>query len=522
MSTKTLRGLIGIGAAFAAMVVGHGTARAQQSSAAPAQQSGNITPKKFNVLFLISDDLRTETGNYGGLALTPNIDKLAKSSLQFDRAYCNYPLCNPSRSSLLTGRYPTSTGVVGNATAFRNLHPDWVSLPQFFKENGYASLRSGKVFHGGIDDPKAWTEGGDVPGQRVAGDEDAGIDLSSAGAKPSNTYVPRTLTPEVIAAHRPGPDDNRTMTQARRSDRWLVLDGDGEGSAENRVADRAIDYIKRYHDKQFFIACGFSKPHSPPTAPAKYYDLYDLEKIPLPPDYSPKIIAPLDFGFPLGSIRPRNADLFIGRDSTPQTAKEMIRAYLASVSWVDWNVGRVLEELDRQNLRDNTIILFWGDHGYQLGEKGKWSKAGSVWEQGARVPFTIYVPNGPSNRKTTRKLVQMVDVYPTLVELCGFPKQPELEGRSMLPVLNDSNAPAWNFPAYTIWCEDGRTVTANSVRNDKYRYAEFTAGGGGAMLLDEEADPHEMKNVVNDPKYADVKKEMHELLKAYPGKPLNP
>jgi arylsulfatase A-like enzyme len=116
----------------------------------------------------------------------------------------------------------------------------------------------------------------------------------------------------------------------------------------------------------------------------------------------------------------------------------------------------------------------------------------------------------------------MVDVYPTLVELCGFPKQPELEGRSMLPVLNNPSAPDWNFPAYTIWSEDGRTVTANAVRNDKYRYAEFTAGGGGAMLLDEEADPHEMKNVANDPKYADVKKEMHELLKAYPGKPLNP
>jgi arylsulfatase A-like enzyme len=473
--------------------------------------AAQTTRPRYNVLFIMSDDLRAETSTFGGLAKTPNIDRLAKSSVQFDKAYCQFPLCNPSRSSLLTGRYPGETGVIGNGVTWRSKHPDWVSLPQLFKENGYASLRTGKIFHGGMDDPKAWTEGGDAPGTRNVEAQSLRpiYALQMPGAAPATAPSAddaALLSPE----HRRRPNEAQ-MTQGQRSDRWLVLDGDGEGSAENNVAARAIAYLQKYKDEPFFIGCGFSKPHSPLEAPLKYYKLYDLDKIPLPPDYAVRPTVPE--GFPAGSIRPRNADLFIGRDSDPQSAKEMIRAYLASTSWMDWNVGRVLDELDRLGLRDKTIVIFWGDHGYQLGEKGKWSKAGSLWEQGARVPLTMYVPGFDGNGKACTRVIEALDLYPTLMELCGLPKPPqELDGVSLVPLLKDPSA-AHDRPAFTVWSQDGRTLTGVSVRTDKYRYAEFTSGG--AMLLDEAADPHEMKNVVDDPRYADVKASHAALVKQY-------
>lgn len=188
---------------------------------------------------------------------------------------------------------------------------------------------------------------------------------------------------------------------------------------------------------------------------------------------------------------------------------------------MDWNVGRVLTELDKLGLRDNTIIIFWGDHGYQLGEKGKWSKAGSVWEQGARVPFTLYIPNAAGNGQVCKRVVEMVDLYPTLVELCNLPKPPGLEGRSIVPLINNPSAP-WDYPAYTEW--DEPALKSRAVRNENWRYAEFvTPNGGGAMLLDENEDPHEMKNLVDDPKYADIKQKMAALLKNFPGeKPTAP
>src|SRR6185369_3652041 len=177
-------------------------------------------------------------------------------------------------------------------------------------------------------------------------------------------------------------------------------------------------------------------------------------------------------------------------------------------------VGRVLAELDSLGLREKTIIVFWGDHGYQLGEKGKWSKAGSVWEQGSRVPFTICVPKATANGKVSPRIVEVMDLYPTLTELCGLPAQKDLEGHSLVPLLNDPGA-AWDHPAFTVWSEDGRTLTAIAVRTPKWRYAEFTAGGGGAMLLDEEADPHEMTNIADDPKYATTRAELSALVKNY-------
>lgn len=433
-----------------------------------------------NVLFLMSDDLRTELGCYGVEGIkTPNIDALAAAGVKFERAYVQYPLCNPSRSSMLNGRYPTTTGVLDNNTWFGAEHPDFVSLPRLFKNNGYASLRSGKIFHGGIDDFDAWTEGGE--------------ERNFSGGT-SNRQPP--------------------ANRARQSDQIVVLKGDGESHGDYKAADKAIDYLQRYKDKPFFIACGFTKPHSPPTAPKKFFDQYDVASIPLPPDFAATPAAPP--GFPPASITP-NGDLFINREASEAEAREMKRAYWASASFTDWNVGRVLAELDRLGLRENTIVLFWGDHGYHLGEKGKWAKHGSLYEVGDHVPLMIQAPGVKGNGKACPRVVEAVDLYSTLVELCGLPKPEGLEGDSLVPLLNDPQA-AWERPAFTVY-GGKKGVTGAAVRTDRYRLAEYTGDRGGLMLFDEQADPHELKNLANDPAHAKTVAELRKLVAPFLKKP---
>lgn len=456
--------------------------------------------EKLNVLFLISDDLRTEVGCYGSpLAKTPNIDALSAAGVRFDRAYCQFPLCCPSRTSMLTGRQPVTTGVYGNRTWFGHEHPDYVSLPKYFKQNGYATLRAGKIFHGGIDDTEAWTEGGEGRVFDVRGRSDT--------TAPGTRSAPQDLGQDAAERAR-----NRRLSKTEYNDRWVVLPGDGERHGDYRTADRAIGYLKEYQDQPFFLACGFAKPHSPLAAAERFFDLYQVDDIELPPDFAPRPTVP--DGFPPASIRPRNADLFIGRDATPAEAKAMIRGYLASTSWMDWNLGRVMAELDRLSLRENTIIVFWGDHGFQLGEKGKWSKAGSLFEQGARVPLIIVDPRAAANGTASPRVVETVDIYPTLVDLCGLESPPGLEGRSLAPLLANPDA-LWDHPAYTVWSENGRTITGISVRTERWRFTEFYNRGGGALLFDESKDPHEMHNLADDPQYASVRAELAKLVEQY-------
>lgn len=421
--------------------------------------------KKWNVLFLMADDLRPELGCYGHPQVkTPHIDGLAKSGVRFDRAYCQFPLCNPSRTSLLTGRLPTTTGVLDNLTWFGGLHPDLVSLPKHFQANGYVTLRSGKIFHGGIDDSDAWTEGGEK--------------RTFEGAKSNR---------------KPNPN------QKQQSDRIVVLDGDGEGHADHRAAGRAIEFLRKYKDRPFFLACGFTKPHSAPTAPKQFFDLYDPRSVTLPKDFATRPTVPA--GFPKLSVPVRNGDLFIDRDASPDAAREMIRAYWASLTFTDWNVGRVLAELDQLGLRDRTIILFWGDHGYHLGEKGKWSKHQSLFEVGTRVPLLVALPGATGNGKASPRTVQALDFYPTLIDLCKLPPVKGLEGHSLRPLL-DNPAAEWNHPAFTV------TPTGRAVRTERWRYAEWEGGQSGAMLFDHHGDPHEMMNLAGDARYAEVQKEL--------------
>jgi arylsulfatase A-like enzyme len=452
---------------------------------------------KYNVLFLISDDLRPELGCYGNSIIkTPNVDSLAARGTRFDRAYAQFPLCNPSRTSILNGRYPTQTGVMDNNSYFRAKHPEYVTLPQYFQKNGYATLRTGKIFHGGIDDQVSWTEGGEPVDPNIINRPPSAV-ATGQGAReaddPDNSSQPR-------APARPS-----------ASDRIVVLEDNGESFGDYKIATRAIDFLDRYQDQPFFLAVGFNKPHSPPTAPKRFFDLYDVNKIPLPVDFNTHPIAPA--GFPDISIPHRNADLFIGRDSPPDAAREMIRAYYASTSFMDAQVGRVLAELDRLKLRDRTIIVFWGDHGYHLGEKGKWSKAYSLWEVGLRVPLVIDVPGGKP--QSTERVVELLDLYRTLADLCGLAQPEGIEGRSIAPLLRNPNL-KWNYPAFAVVQFQGKF--GESVRTARWHYVEWDEGRAGSMLLDAVSDPKELNNLANDSSRAATVHEMKTLLKQLPAK----
>ena len=455
-------------------------------------------PKRPNVLFLISDDARTDLGCYGNPQVrSPNIDALAKAGVRFERAYVQYPLCNPSRTSMLTGRYPTTTGIMDNTSYFGSIHPEFVSLPKHFKANGYATLRAGKIFHEGIDDTEAWTEGGEP---RLRKD-----------VPPDRNPNPTAATAKKKAAARvaPAPTEERS-----KSDRIVVLEGDGESHPDFKAADRAIDYLRRYagKDEPFFLACGFVKPHSPPQAPKRFFAMYDVDRIPLPPDFAPTPGAPE--GFPKASILERNIDLFVAREATPEAAREMKRAYWASLSWMDWNLGRVVAELDRLGLRERTVVVFWGDHGYHLGEKGKWSKHQSLYEVVGRVPLIFDVPAASGDGRPCPRVVESIDIYPTLVELCGLPMPSGLDGRSLVPLLNDPRAD-WPHPALMFLGNAGRHL-GTAVRDDRYRYAEYyDPERGGKMLFDEESDPHELKNLADDPKYAGVRAGLEDVARKF-------
>ncbi len=462
-----------------------------------AQKKQEKTAKKLNVLFIASDDLRPDLGGYGNpLVKSPNIDRIIKKGTKFNKAYSQYPLCNPSRTAMLTGRYPTQTKIYNSNDYFRRTFPDWITLPQYFKQNGYATLRSGKIFHGGIDDQVSWTEGGEP------------IDLAiTERGKPG--------APQVLESDRyDGGGQGKvapSSSKAARSDRILVLDGDGETHGDYKTATRAMEYLEKYKssEKPFFLAVGFVKPHSPPTAPQKFFDLYDIKKMPLPVDFgtTPKALP----GFPEISISPRNADLFVGRESTPELSREMMRAYYASTSFMDAQVGRVLDALEKNNLQDNTIIVFWSDHGYHLGEKGKWSKAYSIYEINLRVPLIIAVPKGKS--QTTEANVQLQDLYPTLAAMCGLPKPEKIEGNDISPLLKKPKM-NWDKPAYSV--VEYQKRIGKSVRYKNWHYAEWEEGTLGNMLTDISRDPHELKNLAIDKKYEKIVSEMKELLKKMP------
>jgi iduronate 2-sulfatase len=436
------------------------------------------SPARQNVLFIISDDLRPDLSCYGSYVATPNLDRLAGDGVRFANAWVQYPLCNPSRTSMLTGRYPTTTGALSNRNYFRDSYPDMITLPQLFKNAGYDTLGIGKVFHDSADDLPSWT-----------------IRVDSA----KDPTMPDRAGKPYSSIHR------------IHSDRILVLEGDGENYPDFVAADQTIAKLHEYatSQKPFFMTCGFVKPHSPPAAPKKWFDSLPLNTIPLPVDFKSEPDATPEF--PAAALSP-NGDLFIKRKASEAEAKEMIQAYQASVKWLDWNAGRVLDALHETGLDKNTIVVFWGDHGYHLGEKGKWSKHDSLFNLGLRVPVIMAGP-GISKGGTSQKVVQSLDIFPTLAELCVLKTPDGIEGRSLVPLLQSPSAD-WNHPAYAVTYRGGKLNRV--VRDERFLYAEFDNGREGAMLIDLKNDPRELVNLVAKEEHREHLARMKKLLAFLP------
>ncbi len=439
-------------------------------------------PRHLNVLFIAVDDMNNDLGCFGHpLVKSPHIDRLAARGVAFDHAYCQFPLCSPSRSSLLTGLRPDSTRVFDLRYHFRQGLPDVVTLPQMFRQGGYYVARVGKMYHygnpgdigtSGLDDKASWMERFNP----------AGRDKTSLELDVIN-YTPRRGLGSAMAfiADPTGTDPEHT---------------------DGKVAAETIRLIEQHKDKPFFIGAGFYKPHCPWITPRKYFDLYPLDAITLPklnPE-TPRDYPPLA----LASTRPWP---YLG--ISPAQARECKRAYYAAISFVDAQIGRVLDAVDRLGLRHNTIIVFWSDHGYHLGEHGLWFKQ-SCFEESARVPFIIVVPGQKTAGKTCHRIVELLDIYPTLADLTGLTPPKGLQGVSLRPLLWDPAA-SWTRPAYTQ--VQRNTVPGHSVRTERWRYTEWGFDRDGQELYDQENDPQELHNLAADPKHAAVVVDMKALLK---------
>ena len=439
--------------------------------------------KKLNVLFIAVDDMNNDLGCYGSpLVKSPNIDRLAKQGVRFEHAYCQYPLCSPSRSSLMTGLRPSTTRVFDLQYHFRQDLPDVVTLPQMFMKAGYYSGRVGKIYHygnpgdigtSGLDDPASWQEH-----VNPAGRDKTSLELDVMNYTPQRKSLGAAM---AFLSDKEGKDEEHT---------------------DGKVATEAIRLLEAHKDKPFFLAVGFYKPHCPWITPSKYFDMYSMDTIKLPeiaPDFKKNALEPS-----LASTRPWP---YMG--VTPDQARECKRAYYAAISFVDAQIGRVLDAVDRLGLRDNTIIVFWSDHGYHLGEHGLWMKM-SLYEEAAHVPVIISVPGQKTAGQASPRTVELVDLYPTLADLAGLTPTPGLQGYSVRPLIENPNA-VWSHAAYTQ-VERGK-FPGYTVRTERWRYTEWDDGAKGRELYDQQADPHELTNLAEDPQSASTVTELHELVK---------
>ena len=440
-------------------------------------------PRKPNVLFISSDDLNNDLGCYGhSLVKSPNIDRLAKRGVRFDRAYTQFPLCSPSRTSMMTGLRPDTTKVYDLQKHFRETLPDVVTMSQLFQKNGYFAARVGKIYHygnpgqigtDGLDDAPSWN-----------------VRINPRGVDKDEEKVLTNLTPKrglgasLSFYASPAPDEAHT---------------------DGKVALETIKLLEQNKDKPFFIAAGFYRPHCPYIAPQKYFDLYPLEKIKaaieIPGEREKLLPAAL-----------QTPDWNFGVDELGQ--RKSIQAYYASISFLDTQVGKLLDALERLGLAENTIVVFWSDHGYLLGQHGQWHKQ-SLFEGSARTPLILAGPGVTAKGKTSGRTVEAVDFYPTLADLSGLVGSPtNLAGRSLRPLLKNPNA-KWDKPAFTQQrrgnAEKGFFM-GYSVRNERYRYTEWDEGRKGVELYDYNRDPNELQNIANDPKYAKIVTQMKQLL----------
>jgi iduronate 2-sulfatase len=449
---------------------------------------------KMNVLFIVSDDLTNNAmGCYQSVkGQTPNLDKLASKGVRFDRAYCQFPLCNPSRASFLTGLRPDTLRLYENATQFRKLKPDVQSLPQSFQKAGYSVTRVGKLYHygvpgdigtDGLDDPPSW-----------------GHVINPKGRDKTDEEKIFTLTPMAKGSGRFG----GTLS-------WLAADGADAEQTDGLIAKEVSQLLTNHKDKPFFLACGFFRPHTPYVAPKAYFDKYPKDKFDLPKVPEGHREAGPTAAF--GSAKPEQEKM------TDEQRREALQAYHASTTFMDRQVGLVLEALEAAKLADKTIVVFFSDHGYHLGEHGLWQKM-SLFENSARVPLLIYDPRAKANGQASTRPVELVDLHATLTDLCGI-AAPKTDGQSLKPLLDNPKA-EWKKPAITQVTRGNLNMKPGgkgqapfmgySVRAEQFRYIEWDGGAKGTQLYDLQADPQELKNLASDPAFADKVAELKKLL----------
>jgi len=436
----------------------------------------SLAAARPNILFIAVDDLRPELGCYGAdQMVTPNLDRLAASGTIFDRAYCNVAVCGASRASLMSGIRPTPERFV-RYTARQDVQaPDVPSLAEYFRENGYYTISNGKIYHDRDDTPESWSEESwrpEINGRTYRIPENALIDARED-----------TRGPAFEAAEVP---DN--------------------AYPDGLVADKAINDLHRLKqmDQPFFLAVGFIKPHLPFNAPKKYWDLYERNEIELANNHFLPINAPDESMYTWGEMRaywgiPKEGNV------DEELARTLRHGYYASTSYIDAQVGKILDTLNRLGMADNTIVVLWGDHGWQLGEHTYWCKH-TNFEVAVNVPLMISDPRKPSGQRV-ESLVEYVDIYPTLCELVGLELPGHLQGMSMAPLLEDPQA-EWKD---AVFCRFGK---GESIRTERYSYTAFIDAGElkSHMLYDHFADPDENINIVDLPGMEDTVKDLNKRL----------
>ncbi|MDA8632189.1 sulfatase [Verrucomicrobiales bacterium] len=422
-----------------------------------------IAAEKKNVVFLICDDLNCDLGSYGHpLVKTPNIDRLAERGTRFDRAYCQYALCGPSRASFLTGLYPDQTLIHKNAIYIREHIPNVTTVSQMYRNNGFFATRIGKLYHynvpkhigtSGHDDPYSWNYTINPRGRDV--EEESKI---------------FTLKPGTFGA---------TLS-------WLAAEGTDEEQTDGMIADAAVAELQRYHreDRPFFLAVGLFRPHTPYVAPKKYFDMYPLDQIvvpEVPEGYDKTIPEPA-----LKSIRRKKEQINLADD----LAKQAIQAYYATISFADAQVGKVLETLETTGLAKDTVVVFTSDHGYHMGEHGHWQKT-TLFENATRVPLIISSPDQRDKGGVVTSPVEMVDIYPTLAELSGLEAPDFLSGVSLAASMDNSSVKPRESAL-------SQYMQGYSIRTERFRYTEWgEKGAEGVELYGCQDDPEELKNLAH-------------------------
>jgi len=434
--------------------------------------SASAAEARKNVLFIAVDDLRPELGCYGNTIIkSPNIDRIAKSGVVFENAFCQQAVCSPSRTSLLTGTRPDTTKVWDLKTHFRKAQPDLVTLPGHFKANGYFTQSMGKIFHHGLDDAQSWSVPSEFPKA-----------LFNAGGKKNEGRGPA----------------------------FLATDGADNALHDGQLADMAVTALRGMKEKNqpFFFAVGFIRPHLPFISPKKYWDLYDPASIPLATNpFRPKN-AP-DYSIVSGG----EIHSYDGVPKEPHLpddyARQAKHGYYAAVTYVDAQIGRVVDELDRLGLRESTIIVLWGDHGWKLGEHDAWAKHSNV-ENDTHVPLLVSAPGMAAAGKKSPALVEFVDVYPTLSDLAGLPKPEKSEGLSFKPLLDDP-AKAWKSAAFSQYPRKlgKKNLMGYSMRTERYPLTTWVFKDemnkvDAVELYDLKNDPQENTNIAGEPANKDL------------------